>query len=69
MDDDFDAGVMQMPADKGGLYLSTAAKAGQDQTKTTLSDCDGICQTLFGEIFTLDSCNGFESWKTDPHCL
>ena len=34
MDDDFDAGVMQMP--DGTLYLSTAAKAGPEQTKTTV---------------------------------
>ena len=63
MDDDVDAGVMQMP--DGTLYLSTAAKAGPDQTKTTVQDCDGVCKTLFGETFSLDSGDGYESWKTD----
>merc|ERR1711872_891592 len=37
MDDDKDAGVM-MTTD-GRLYLSTAAKAGPNQTATTVSDC------------------------------
>ena len=57
MDDDFDAGVMQNPGD-GTLYLSTAAKAGPDQTKTTLADCDGVCMALFGEKLSLDSGDG-----------
>jgi len=64
MDDDFDAGVMQNPGD-GTLYLSTAAKAGPDQTKTTLADCDGVCMALFGEKLSLDSGDGYVSWKTD----
>merc|ERR1712156_1062210 len=64
MDDDMDAGVMQMP-DGSGLYLSTAAKAGPDQTKTTVSDCDKVCQALFGETLSLSNGDGWESWKTD----
>ena len=36
MDDDISAGVMQMP--DGSLYLSTAAEAGPDQTKNTVSN-------------------------------
>merc|ERR1712004_57739 len=64
MDDDFDAGVMQMP-DGTGLYLSTAAKAGPNQTRETVSDCDGVCQSLFGETLSLESGDGWESWKTD----
>merc|ERR1711997_126906 len=65
MDDDMDAGVMQMP-DGNGLYLSTAAKAGPEQTKTTVSDCDKVCQALFGEILSISSgFDGWESWKTD----
>ena len=30
-----------------------------------MSDCDGICKTLFGETFSLESGDGYESWKTD----
>jgi len=64
MDDDHDAGVMQDPT-TGDLYLSTAAKAGPDQTKNTVSDCDGVCMALFGEKMSLNFGDGFESWKTD----
>ena len=64
MDDDQDAGVMQDPT-TGDLYLSTAAKAGPDQTKNTVADCDGVCMALFGQKMSLDSGDGFESWKTD----
>ena len=39
--------------------------AGPDQTKETLSDCDGVSRALFGHILTLESGNGWESWKTD----
>jgi len=63
MDDDKDAGVM-MTTD-GRLYLSTAAEAGDTQTANTLSDCDGVCQALFGEKLSLASGDGYESWKTD----
>ena len=63
MDDDKDAGVM-MTRD-GKLYLSTAAEAGEDQTKMTVADCDGVCQALFGEKLSLSSGDGYESWKTD----
>ena len=64
MDDDHDAGVMQDPT-TGDLYLSTAAKAGPDQTKNTVADCDGVCMALFGQKMSLNSGDGFESWKTD----
>ena len=48
------------------MYLSTAAKAGPEQTKTTVSDCDKVCQALFGEILSISSVSdGWESWKTD----
>jgi len=63
MDDDKDAGVM-MTTD-GRLYLSTAAKEGEDQTKNTVADCDGVCLALFGETLSLSSSDGYESWKTD----
>ena len=64
MDDDKDAGVMQMP--DGSLYLSTAAAAGPDQTKTTIRDCDGVCRALFGAALSMESGGvGLESWKTD----
>ena len=65
MDDDISAGVMQMPG--GGLYLSTAAEAGQAQTETTIRDCDGVCRTLFGSALLSHSGSngGLESWKTD----
>eukprot|EP00090_Calanus_glacialis_P040289 TRINITY_DN7022_c0_g1_i1.p1 TRINITY_DN7022_c0_g1~~TRINITY_DN7022_c0_g1_i1.p1 ORF type:complete len:363 (-),score=86.28 TRINITY_DN7022_c0_g1_i1:244-1332(-) len=64
MDDDKDAGVMQMP--DGSLYLSTAAVAGPDQTKTTIRDCDGVCRALFGAALSMESGGvGLESWKTD----
>jgi len=63
MDDDKDAGVM-MTTD-GRLYLSTAAKVGDSQTANTVSDCDGVCQALFGEKLSLSSGDGYESWKTD----
>ena len=56
MDDDNDAGVM-MTTD-GRLYLSTAAKEGEDQTKNTVADCDGVCMALFGETLTLSSSDG-----------
>ena len=39
--------------------------SGPDQTKTTVSDCDKVCQALFGETLSLTSGDGFESWKTD----
>ena len=61
MDDDKDAGVM-MTTD-GRLYLSTAAKAGPNQTATTVSDCDGVCQALFGEKLSLSSGDG---WVGSP---
>ena len=57
MDDDKDAGVM-MTTD-GRLYLSTAAEAGDTQTANTLSDCDGVCQALFGEKLSLASGDGW----------
>jgi len=63
MDDDKDAGVM-MTRD-GRLYLSTAAEAGEGQTKRTVADCDGVCQALFGEKLSLSSGDGYQSWKTD----
>ena len=64
IDDDKDAGVMQMP--DGSLYLSTAAAAGPDQTKTTILDCDGVCRALFGAALSMESGGvGLESWKTD----
>jgi len=63
MDDDKDAGVM-MTTD-GRLYLSTAAKAGDNQTANTVTDCDGVCQALFGKKLFLSSGDGYESWKTD----
>jgi len=63
MDDDKDAGVMMTP--DGRLYLSTAAIEGKDQTRNTVSDCDGVCEALFGEKMTLGNGDGFESWKTD----
>ena len=64
MDDDKDAGVMQMP--DGSLYLFTAAAAGPDQTKTTILDCDGVCHALFGAALSMESGGvGLEIWKTD----
>lgn len=63
MDDDLSAGVMQTP--EGSLFLSTAAKAGPEQTETTLRDCDGVCRALFGLTFSKSSGAGLESWKTD----
>lgn len=63
MDDDKDAGVMTTP--DGRLYLSTSAKDGKDQTRNTVSDCDRVCEALFGEKLSLHSGDGFESWKTD----
>lgn len=57
MDDDKDAGVM-MTTD-GRLYLSTAAKAGDNQTANTLTDCDGVCQALFGKKLSLSSGDGW----------
>ena len=64
MDDDISAGVMQMP--DGGLYLSTAAEAGPEQTETTIQDCDGVCRALFGSALSMaENGVGLESWKTD----
>ena len=64
MDDDKDAGVMQMP--DGSLYLSTAAVAGPQQTKMTVKDCDGVCRALFGAALAFEEGGaGLESWKTD----
>ena len=63
MDDDHSAGVMQLPS--GELYLSSAAVTGPDQTRNTLSDCEGVCQALFGRALALNKGEGFESWKTD----
>ena len=63
MDDDKDAGVM-MTGD-GRLYLSTAAEAGEGQTRRTVADCDGVCQALFGEKLSLGSGDGYQSWRTD----
>ena len=64
MDDDQDAGVMQMP--DGSLYLSTSAVAGPEQTKTTIRDCDGVCRALFGTTLSMEDTGvGLESWKTD----
>jgi len=63
MDDDHDAGVMQMP--DGSLYLSTAAVEGPQQTETTVRDCDGVCQALFGCKLSMSQGTGLESWKTD----
>merc|ERR1712029_562524 len=40
-------------------------KEGEDQTKNTVSDCDGVCLALFGETLSLSSSDGYESWKTD----
>ena len=39
--------------------------AGPNQTRETVSDCDGVCQSLFGETLSLESGDGWESWKTD----
>ena len=62
MDDDKDAGVMQMP--DGSLYLSIAEVAGPDQTKTTIWNCDGVCRALFGAALTMEEGGvGLESWK------
>jgi len=64
MDDDHDAGVMQMS--DGSLFLSSAAVAGPEQTRTTLKDCDGICRALFGAALDMDEGRvGLESWKSD----
>ena len=43
MDDDLSAGVMQMP-DKTGLYLSTAADAGQHFSSVFLERIDAYKQ-------------------------
>ena len=64
MDDDHDAGVMQMP--DGSLFLSSAAVPGPEQTKTTIRDCDGVCRALFGAALSMeDGQVGLESWKSD----
>ena len=63
MDDDKDAGVMMTR--EGKLYLSTAAEAGEGQTRRTVADCDGVCQAIFGEKLSLSSGDGYESWRTD----
>ena len=63
MDDDKDAGVMMTR--EGKLYLSTAAEAGDGQTRRTVADCDGVCQALFGEKLSLSSGDGYQSWRTD----
>merc|ERR1712066_407603 len=33
--------------------------------KNTVADCDGVCIALFGQKMSLNSGDGFESWKTD----
>ena len=43
----------------------SSAIAGPNQTRETVSDCDGVCQSLFGETLSLESGDGWESWKTD----
>jgi hypothetical protein len=67
MDDDASAGVMQCP--DGTLYMSTAAKPkkshGYDAScsKQTVTDCDQICEALFGKTISADAVS--ESWVTD----
>ena len=49
MDDDVSAGVMQMP-DGTGLYLSTAAKAGQNGAKGFMKSQLNIHKIIFNDL-------------------
>lgn len=62
-----------LSADESVLYLSTSAKAGPNQTKDTIRDCDGVLRALYAQggaaMFrspksATGTTYGIESWRT-----